>query len=66
MKNRSKVWSDKVKEIFYDAGKFWDKDVENKIQYIVASCVNSNARNAVDDTKCKVINELVSIIEAKL
>ena len=66
MKNRSKVWSDKVKEIFYDAGKFWDKDVENKIKYIVASCVNSNARNAIDDTKCKVVNELVSIIEAKL
>jgi len=66
MKNKSKVWSDKVRDVFNDTGKYWDEDVENRIKYLVASCVSKNARNAVDDTKCKVINRLVSIIEAKL
>ena len=66
MKNKSKVWSDKVKEIFKDAGKSWNEKVENEIKYLVASCVRENARNAIDDSKCKVINKLVSIIESKL
>ena len=66
MKNKSKVWSENVKEIFNDAGKIWNEDVEKDIKYLVASCVNNNATNAVDDSKCKVINKLVSIIESKL
>ena len=64
MINKSKIWSDKVRDVFIDAGKYWDEDVENRIKYLVASCVSKSARNAVDDTKCKVINKLVSIIEA--
>ena len=66
MHNKSKIWSDKVKEIFNDFGKLWNEDVENKIKYIVASCVSKSASNAIDDEKCKVINKLVSLIEAKL
>ncbi len=66
MKNKSKKWSDKVKEIFNDEGKLWDENVEKRIKYVVASCVKKSAGKAVDDTKCEVINNLVSIIEAKL
>lgn len=66
MKNKSKVWSENVKEIFKDAGKFWDENVEKEIKYLIASCVCNSATNAVDDSKCKAINKLVSIIEGKL
>ena len=66
MSNKSKIWSDKVHEIFDDCGKFWDKNVENQIKYVVASCVSQNANKAIDETKCQVINKLVSIIETKL
>lgn len=66
MQNKRKKWSDKVREIFVDEGKLWDEDVERNLKYIVASCVKENASNAIDNSKCKVINNLVSIIEAKL
>ena len=66
MRNKSKIWSDKVQEVFNDCGKLWKKDVENKIKYVVASCVCKNVKNAIDETKCHVIDSLVSIIEAKL
>lgn len=66
MRNKSKIWSDKVQEVFNDCGKLWDKDVENKIKYVVASCVCKNVKNAIDETKCHVIDSLVSIIEEKL
>jgi len=66
MRNKSRIWSDKAHEIFNDCGKLWDENVENEIKYIVASCVSRNANKAIDETKCHVINDLVSIIEMKL
>ena len=66
MQNKSKIWSDKVQEVFNDCGKLWNEDVENEIKYVVASCVCQKVKNAIDETKCRVINDLVSILEAKL
>lgn len=66
MKNAAKVWSDKVGEVFSDGGKVWNKDVENDVKYIVASCVKASPSNAIDETKCMVINRLITMIEAKL
>lgn len=66
MRNKSKIWSDKVQEVFNDCGKLWNEDVENDIKYVVASCVCQNVKNAIDEAKCHVIDSLVSIIEAKL
>ena len=66
MRNAAKVWSDKIGDVFSDGGKVWNKDVENNVKYIVASCVKASPSNAIDETKCTAINKLVSIIEAKL
>jgi predicted ATP-dependent endonuclease of OLD family len=66
MRNKSKIWSNKVQEVFNDCGKLWNEDVENDIKYVVATCVCQNVKNAIDETKCHVIDSLVSIIEAKL
>lgn len=66
MKNATKVWSDKVCEVFTDGGKIWNEDIENEIKYIVASCVIANPINAIDEKKCSAVKGLISILEGKL
>lgn len=66
MRNKTKVWSDKVKEVFNDEGKFWDDTIETEIKYIISTCVKNDPQNCIVDDKCKVISNLISLIENKL
>lgn len=65
MQNKTKVWSEKVKEIFEDAGRYWDHTIETKLKYLVASCVKNAPQGSIND-KCEVITNLISRIEDKL
>ena len=66
MRNRSKIWSNRLKEIFEENGKLWNKEVENKVKYLVADCVFRQADVAVDDNKCKSVNNLIKLLESRL
>jgi predicted ATP-dependent endonuclease of OLD family len=66
MRNKTKVWSDKVKEVFNDEGKLWDDTIETEIKYMVSSCVRNNPYNCITGDKYKVISNLISVIEKNL
>ena len=66
MRNRTKIWSNRLKEIFEENGKLWNKEVENKVKYLVADCVSRQADVAVDDNKCKSVNNLIKLLESRL
>ena len=66
MRNRAKIWSNRLKEIFEENGKLWNKEVENGVKYCVADCVVGQADVAVDDNKCKSVNNLIKLLESRL
>ena len=66
MRNKTKVWSDKVKEVFNDEGKLWDENTEVEIKYIVSSCVKNSPEDCLDIHKSKTITNLISLIEQHL
>lgn len=56
-------WSDRLKATFLQQGKLWDDSVESAIKDIVAKCVASAPKNALNEHKRSSIDALVTSLE---
>jgi predicted ATPase len=56
-------WSDRVRNVFLDQGKQWNKSVESRVKYFVAEAVAKEPKNALNQHKRNSIDALVNSLE---
>jgi len=56
-------WSDRVRNVFLDQGKPWNKSVESRVKYFVAEAVAKEPKNALNQHKRNSIDALVISLE---
>ena len=59
-------WSERIKSVFMDQGKPWDKKIEQNVKNVVAICVSLNPKNALNVHKRNSIDSLVNALERML
>lgn len=65
-KNKSLIWSDRVKRVFENSGKLWNEDIETKLKYLVANCVAKSPDVAIRTEAEANISSLIIAIEQRL
>lgn len=59
----NKIWSERVKNCFLNAGKQWNEKIENKVKYTIANAVRENPSNALNPHKRNSIDSLINNLE---
>lgn len=65
-KNNRKKWSDRLRDVFIQQGKHWDKKVERKWKNEIAELVSSEPSASLNRQKRSAFDALVKALEAKL
>jgi AAA15 family ATPase/GTPase len=56
-------WSDRMKSVFMDQGKPWNKQIRQHVKNVVANCIAENPKNALHANKRNSIDSLVNALE---
>jgi len=66
MRNKTKVWSDRVRDVFEDNGKVWTEELETDLKYLVAHKVEDKPEAALIPGEEVILNNLRTSIKKAL
>lgn len=61
-KNKNK-WSDRLKQVYLSQGKIWNENVEKRVKFSIANCINPDHDKALCKYKRTSIDALVKALE---